>query len=82
MPQDGLSLPFSGKKLRDLRERAGLTRPGLAKRCADLGCSVTPQHIARLERDEHRPGPPLLVAFAQAIGRDVDDLLEPSAGAA
>lgn len=83
MPPDNLSLPFSGSKLRDYRERAGLTRPGLSKRCAGLGCPVTPQHIARLERDEHRPNPPLLVAFAKALGRQLDDLLDnESAGAA
>lgn len=74
--EDVLSLPFSGKKLRRCRERAGFTRPGLAERCRELGESISPQHIARLERDEHLPKPSTLRGLATGLGLTIDDLLD------
>lgn len=71
-----LSLPFSGSKLRETRERAGLTRPVLAKKCEEAGCRVSPQHVGRLEDGPWRPRPPLLVALAKALKVQVDDLLD------
>ncbi|WP_116044035.1 helix-turn-helix domain-containing protein [Amycolatopsis palatopharyngis] len=80
MPKDALTLPFDPDLLREERERAGLTRPGLAARCLASGHHVTPQHIGRLERGLHTPQAPLLKAFADVLGVPIDRLLSSKAG--
>lgn len=77
-----LSLPYSREKLRDLRERKGLTRSALAKRCAENGHPVSVQHVARIEAGPWMPSAPLLKALADALAVEVDDLLDPKASAA
>jgi transcriptional regulator with XRE-family HTH domain len=78
-----LSLPFSGEKLRGTRERLGLTRPDLARKCAAAGHPVSVQHICRVENGPHLPSAPLLKALADALDVAVDDLLDQTkAGAA
>lgn len=73
-----LALPFSGAALREQRERAGYTRPGLSRRVRDTTEStVSPQHIARLEKGTSTPQPPTLRALADALNVSIDDLLHP-----
>ena len=67
---------FSGPKLRDLRERAGLSRRTLAERCKDAGRSVSVQHVVRVEKGQSRPTAPLLKAFADALKVEIDALLD------
>jgi transcriptional regulator with XRE-family HTH domain len=74
MAHEQLSLPFNGKRLQTIRERAGLTRSEFARRCSEIGQSVTGQHVGHLEKNLSSPRPPLLAAFAQVVAniRDVD----------
>jgi transcriptional regulator with XRE-family HTH domain len=71
-----LSLPYSREKLRDLRERRGLTCSGLARRCTENGHRVSAQHVARIEAGPWMPSAPLLKAIADAMDVTVDDLLD------
>lgn len=75
-----VALQFSGEKLQEVRERAGYSRPGLAAKCADMGNSITAQHIGRLEKDECVPQPPTLKALRLALDVDVEALLAGDAG--
>lgn len=78
-----LQLPFSREKLRELREREGLTGAGLARRCTENGHRVSSQHVARVQAGPWMPSAPLLKALAIALDVTVDDLLDESkAGAA
>lgn len=70
-----LGLPFDGGKLRDIRERAGLTRSDLANRCENNGRSVSPNHLYRLEANSSKPTAPLLKVLADTLGVDIDALL-------
>lgn len=63
-PQD---TPFQGPHLERLRLRKGLSRPDFAKKCRDAGFSISPQHLAALERNEHSPYPKTVHAFAVVI---------------
>jgi transcriptional regulator with XRE-family HTH domain len=78
-----LSLPFSWEKSRGTRERLGMTRPALAKRCEEIGHKVSTEHLRRIETGMSIPSAPLLKAIADAMGVEVDDLLDQTkAGAA
>jgi transcriptional regulator with XRE-family HTH domain len=78
-----LRLPFDREKLRDLRERKGLTCSGLARRCTENEHPVSAQHVARIEAGPWVPSAPLLKALADALDVKVDDLLDQTkAGAA
>ena len=78
-----LRLPFSREKLRELREREGLTGAGLARRCTENGHRVSGQHVSRIETGPWMPSAPLLKALAAALNVTVDDLLDHTkAGAA
>jgi transcriptional regulator with XRE-family HTH domain len=76
MARTTLALPFSGSALRLRRERAGLTQQALADKCAEIGHSTSRGNVAKLETTNNRPSPPLLVALTQALGCEVDDLLD------
>lgn len=52
-----------GSRLRDLRERAGLTQKQLAEKA---GCH--PMTLAKLERGVQEPAWPLVLALGQALG--------------
>jgi transcriptional regulator with XRE-family HTH domain len=69
-----LALPFSGARLREARERAGMTRASLAR-----AAGFSERHIHRLEADHAAPRPPTLLALAEAIGVELDVLLAPTA---
>lgn len=75
MAPERLGRRFVGKELLTRRVGAGLSRPAFAARCADLGESVTPQHVARLEDDLFQPREALLLAMAKVLGCEIDDLL-------
>lgn len=77
-----LSLPFSGAKLRQKREMAGLTLEQLAARCAERGYDVHLSAISKVEIGTNGPTPGLLLALAGALECDVEDLLDRTAGAA
>jgi transcriptional regulator with XRE-family HTH domain len=71
MPRTPLSLPFSGKRLREWRERAGLTQQTLADKCG-----VSRSQISRWETEETKPEPcslePLVRGLGEALGRSAD----------
>jgi transcriptional regulator with XRE-family HTH domain len=71
MGRTPLSLPFSGKRLREWRERAGLTQQALADTCG-----LSRSQISRWETEESKPQPgslePLVRGLAEALGRPVD----------
>lgn len=79
MVRQTLSLPFSGDRQRTARERAGLSIGGLSARTAALGHPVHRSYLGRLERDEYKPSPPVLKVIADALGVDVDELLDRTA---
>lgn len=66
-----------------MRERRGLTKAGLSRRCEEIGHPVTAAHLSRVENGPNVPTPPLLKALADALAVTVDDLLDQTkAGAA
>ncbi|GAA3078227.1 helix-turn-helix domain-containing protein [Streptosporangium carneum] len=66
-----LRLPFDGDRLRDRRERRGLSQTKLA---ALVGAS--PSRISQLEAGE-KPTPALLLRLVAALDVEIDDLLTP-----
>ena len=68
MAKTRLSLPFSGKRLREWRERAGLTQQALADKCG-----VSRSQVSRWETGESRPAlcslEPLVRRLGEALGR-------------
>ncbi|MCE7008763.1 helix-turn-helix domain-containing protein [Kibdelosporangium philippinense] len=76
-PTPHLSLPFSGAKAREKRQRLGLSLDKVAARCAELGHSVHFTNIGRIERGEHMPSAALLLVLAEALKcTSIDDLLD------
>jgi transcriptional regulator with XRE-family HTH domain len=61
------NVPDFGARLRELRERAGLTQVQLAELA-----SMHPQGIVKLERGEREPGWSTLLALAGALGVSLD----------
>jgi transcriptional regulator with XRE-family HTH domain len=64
---------FAGR-LKELREAAGLTQPGLAKRAG-----LSKQAIAQWEQGLRGPSWANVVALAEALGISVEAFLEPPA---
>jgi transcriptional regulator with XRE-family HTH domain len=62
-----------GPRLRELREKAGMTQEQLGElaNCAK-------NTVARLERGEQEPAWPLVLAFAKALGVDCTTFTEPA----
>lgn len=75
MAPERLGGRLDGKELLTRRVAAGLSRPAFAARCADLGESVSPQHVARLEEGLFQPREALLKAMATVLGCVFSDLL-------
>ncbi|TCO62955.1 helix-turn-helix domain-containing protein [Actinocrispum wychmicini] len=78
MVRNRLTLPFSGARLREWRERAGLTQQDLAGKCG-----LSRFQISRWETGEAKPAvralEPLVRGLGTALGRDgftLDDLLD------
>jgi transcriptional regulator with XRE-family HTH domain len=86
MARSPLGLPFSGARLREWRERAGLTQRELADKCG-----LSRSQISRWETGDAKPEPgslePLVRGLAEALGRPaggenpfrLDDLLDEAA---
>lgn len=70
-----VKLPFSGARLREVRERAGLTQGDVSRQCAEAGRPIDQSQLSRLESDEARPSAPTLKVLIQVLGVDVDALL-------
>lgn len=75
-----VKLPFSGARLRDRRERAGLTQVDLSQRCTEAGSPVGQPHLSRLEAGEVLPSAPTLKLLADVLNITVDDLLDQATG--
>ena len=71
-----LTLQFSPQKLRDVRERSGYSRPGLAAHLKEEGHPVSAQHIGRLENGTSVPRPKTLRALRLGLGVELDALLD------
>jgi transcriptional regulator with XRE-family HTH domain len=83
MARNPLALPFSGARLREWRERAGLTQQALADKCG-----LSRFQISRWETGEAKPEPaslePLVRGLGEVLGRPagaenpfrLDDLLD------
>ncbi|QWF81162.1 helix-turn-helix transcriptional regulator [Amycolatopsis sp. CA-230715] len=71
-----LALPFSGARLRELRERRGWYQAALAYHASTDALVIGQTTISRLESGDHRPSPPVLAALVAALGCEVDDLLD------
>ncbi|MBI5482172.1 MAG: helix-turn-helix transcriptional regulator [Deltaproteobacteria bacterium] len=69
--------PDLGVRVRQARERAGLTQAALAERAG-----VTDETIGRLERGAFEPALSTLVAVADALDVDLDSLVRPKGGSA
>jgi transcriptional regulator with XRE-family HTH domain len=71
MARTPLSLPFSGKRLRGWRERAGVTQQSLAD-----ACGLSRFQISRWETGDNKPEPRsltlLLRGLANVLGRPAD----------
>lgn len=76
MARTALALPFSGAKLRELRERAGLTQQDLADASSAAGKPLTRTQITKWETNVNRPTAPGLRALTVALGCRIDDLLD------
>ncbi|TCO57195.1 helix-turn-helix domain-containing protein [Actinocrispum wychmicini] len=71
------ALPFSGVKLRQHRERRGWHQSDLAKACVNAGRQMDRSQISRFETGASNPPPPTLTALADALGVELDELLDP-----
>lgn len=60
---------FVGKKIRDLREEAGLTQVQLAEKAG-----IPQSHVSRLENTEHSPTHKTLVKLAMALNVPIGTL--------
>lgn len=78
MARTSLSLPFDGQRLREARERAGLSQGELAKLATEKSrTSVSRFQVGRAECGVYKPQPRTLEAFVTALNISVDDLLTP-----
>lgn len=82
MARTPLSLPFSGTKLRELRERRGWRQEDLSDRTADTGRRVARDRISRYETGTSRPSAVSFGALVAALGCTDQALLDTEASAA
>jgi transcriptional regulator with XRE-family HTH domain len=73
-----IGLPCDPDRMRDHRERAGLSLAALARRCAEIGRPVHSQSLGRVESGVRSPSPKMLRAIADALGVNPDALLDMS----
>lgn len=69
---------FSGRRLKEIRQRAGISRTALAFHCGRSADTVAQWEIGRA-----KPRPEVLRTIADAVGCEIDDLLtddDPAAG--
>ena len=65
------SLTLIAARLKQGREESGLSHDAIGERMG----GVTRQHLIKLEQARHRPGPEMLLRFAEAVGKPVDFFL-------
>lgn len=83
MARTRVSLPFSGAKLRTLRELGGLRQKDLSDLTAEEGCRVWQGNISAYENGESCPNAQSFGALVRALGCLPADLLDETvAGAA
>jgi transcriptional regulator with XRE-family HTH domain len=70
-------LQVDGDKIRELRDRAGLTLTAFAR---DVGTDVS--HLSRIERGAGGPSNALRNRIAARLGVSIDDIAKPRAKAA
>lgn len=75
MARTPITLSFERRRLRELRERAGLSQEGLSDRTAVAGHRVNRSSIAHIENGRRSPLASTLKALADGLGVKVDDLL-------
>lgn len=68
-------LPLIAARVRRARRAKGYSHD----RLGDLMGGVTRQHLIKLEKAKHRPGPEMLTRIADATGKPVDYFLVPEA---
>lgn len=69
-------LKILGEKLRRARLRKGWTLRDVTAQTAGLGRQVDYGNLSAYERGLQRPNPGTLLVLAQALGLDMDDLLD------
>lgn len=82
MGNTSIKLPFSGRKLRRLRERRGWLQSDVEDRCTEHGRRVGRDRISRFETGTALPSPPVLATLAAVFEVDVDELLDEERAAA
>lgn len=82
MARTSITLPFSGRKLREHRELLGWLQIDLEAACAQAGHRVPRDRISRFETGNALPSPPVLATLADALGVEVDALLDERKAAA
>lgn len=82
MPRTSVALPFSGAKLRALRDRKGLRQQDLSDKTAEIGRRIPSEDISRYENSRLVPSAARFGLLMQALDCDPDDLLDDTAGAA
>lgn len=82
MARTRIALPFSGMKLRALRERRGWLQRDLSDKTGEAGCRVSRDRISRYENGEAFPSPPSFGALVRALECKADDLLDDAGSAA
>lgn len=64
-------LLFIAARFRQAREESGQSHDKLGERMG----GVTRQHLIKLDQGKHRPGPEMLLRYAEATGKPVDFFL-------
>lgn len=82
MARTPISLPFDPTRLRDQRERHGLTQEDLAQLTVDQGHPVERSTISHLENGRRSPLARTLKSLADALDIQIDDLLHEPVGRA
>lgn len=76
MAKTPLTIRFSGRKLREQRERNGWFQEDLSNKTAEVGCRVARDRISRYETGEGVPSARSFGALVEALGCTPDDLLD------
>lgn len=69
-------LPLIAARMRRARRHLDISHDAIGERMG----GVTRQHLIKLEQAKHRPGPEMLLRYAEATGRPVDYFLVEEAG--
>ena len=69
-------LPLIAARMRRARRHLDISHDTIGERMG----GVTRQHLIKLEKAKHRPGPEMLLRYAEATGKPVDYFLVEEAG--